>query len=167
MPWCNYMRVLVMHHSPRANTWASCLKERWRKPPVGGSASLMSANSFLLAPSSLSLRFEWTWWTHYNHPTRTAKQWYKHYCQQASLSGDWHLSQGESNNKAPPIGKASIIQATNPHKSPPKLEGSMTAEVKHLLDQAIIEASSCESEQSSLLQWSLCLHLRNQNLQFH
>ena len=38
---------------------------------------------------------------------------------------------GESNNKALPIGKASIIQATNPHKSPPKLEGSMTAELKH------------------------------------
>ena len=57
---------------------------------------------------------------------------------------------GESNNKVPPIGKASIIQATNPHKSPPKLEGSITAEVKHLLDQAIMEVSSCESKQSSL-----------------
>ena len=56
----------------------------------------------------------------------------------------------ELNNKAPPIGKASIIQATNPHKSPPKLEGSMTAEVEHLLDQATTEASSCESKQFSL-----------------
>ena len=56
----------------------------------------------------------------------------------------------ESDTRALPIGKASIIQATNPHKSPPKLEGSMTTEVKHLLDQAIIKASSCESEQSSL-----------------
>ena len=56
----------------------------------------------------------------------------------------------ESDTKAPPISEASIIQATNPHKSPPKLEGSMTAEVKHLLDQMIMEASSCESKQSSL-----------------
>ena len=36
----------------------------------------------------------------------------------------------ESDTKAPSIGKAFIIQATNPHKSPPKLEGSMTAEVQ-------------------------------------
>ena len=40
----------------------------------------------------------------------------------------------ESDTKALPIGKASIIQTTNPCKSPPKLEGSMTAEVNHLLD---------------------------------
>ena len=52
----------------------------------------------------------------------------------------------ESNTKIPSIGKASIIQATNPLKSPPKLEGSMTAEVKHLLDQVIMEVSSCESK---------------------
>ena len=56
----------------------------------------------------------------------------------------------ESDTKAPSIGEASIIQATNPHKSLPKLEGSMSAEMKHLLDQVIMEASSCESEQSSL-----------------
>ena len=57
---------------------------------------------------------------------------------------------GESNNKVLPIGEASIILTTNPHKSPPQPEGSMTAEVNHLLDQAIMEASSCESKQSSL-----------------
>ena len=56
----------------------------------------------------------------------------------------------ESNTKAPPIGEASIIRTTNPCKFSPKLEGSMTAEVNHLLDQAIMEASSCESEHSSL-----------------
>ena len=56
----------------------------------------------------------------------------------------------ESGTKALPIGKASIIQATNPYKSPPKLEGSMTTEVNHLLDQEITEVSSCESKQSSL-----------------
>ena len=56
----------------------------------------------------------------------------------------------ESDTKALPISEASIIQTTNPHKSPPKLEGSVNTEVKHLLDQAIMEVSSCESEQSSL-----------------
>ena len=56
----------------------------------------------------------------------------------------------DSDAKALPIGEASIIQTTNPLKSPPKLEGSMTAEVNHLLDRAIMEESSCESEHSSL-----------------
>ena len=40
----------------------------------------------------------------------------------------------ESDTKAPPIGKASITMTTSPHKSPSKLEGSMTAEVNDLLD---------------------------------
>ena len=56
----------------------------------------------------------------------------------------------ELNTKALPIGKASIIQTTNPCKSPLKLEGSMTAEVNDLLDQDIMEASSCESKHSFL-----------------
>ena len=56
----------------------------------------------------------------------------------------------ESNTEALPVGEASIIQTTSPCKSPPKLEGSMTAEVNDLLDQAVTEASSCESEHSSL-----------------
>ena len=56
----------------------------------------------------------------------------------------------EPDTKAPPIGKASIIQTTNPCKSSPKLGGSMTAEVNDLLDRAITEVSSCESEHSSL-----------------
>ena len=56
---------------------------------------------------------------------------------------------GKSDTKVLPIGAASIIQTTNPHKSHPNPEGSMTAEVNHLLDQAIMEASSSESKQSS------------------
>ena len=56
----------------------------------------------------------------------------------------------KSDTKALPIGKASIIQTTNPCKSSSKLEGSMATEVNDLLDQAIMEVSSCESEQSSL-----------------
>ena len=56
----------------------------------------------------------------------------------------------ESDTKVPPIVKPSIIQTTNPHKSPPKLEGSMAAEVNHLLDWEITEASSYESKHPSL-----------------
>ena len=48
---------------------------------------------FCWLPSGQSLRFEQTWWTHYNHSTRTTKQWYECYCQQASLPGDRHPSQ--------------------------------------------------------------------------
>ena len=59
-------------------------------------------------------------------------------------------SKEESDTKDLPIGKASIIQTTNPHKSPPKPEGSMTAEVNYLLDRAITEVSSYGSEHSSL-----------------
>ena len=56
----------------------------------------------------------------------------------------------ESDTKVLPIGKAWIIQTTNLHNPPPNPEGSITAEVNHLLDQAMAEASSHESEQSSL-----------------
>ena len=57
---------------------------------------------------------------------------------------------GESDTKVLPIGKASIIQVTNLHKSPPNPEDSITAEVNHLLDQVVMEAPSCKSKQSSL-----------------
>ena len=56
----------------------------------------------------------------------------------------------ESDTKALPIGEVSIIQTTNLHNPPPNLEGSIATEVNHLLDQAIAEASSHKSEQSSL-----------------
>ena len=59
---------------------------------------------------------------------------------------------GESDTKVLSIGKASIIQTTNLHNHPPNPEGkgSITAEVNHLLDQAMVEVSSQESKQSSL-----------------
>ena len=56
----------------------------------------------------------------------------------------------ESDTKALPIGEASIILTTSPCKSPLKLGGSMTADVNDFLDQAMMEASSCESKHSSL-----------------
>ena len=59
-------------------------------------------------------------------------------------------SNGESDIKVLPIGKVSIIQTTNQHNPPPNSEGSIAAEVNHLLDQAMAEVSSHKSEQSSL-----------------
>ena len=39
----------------------------------------------------------------------------------------------EPDQKIPPLGEVSTILITSPHKSPPKLEGSMTMEVSNLL----------------------------------
>ena len=55
----------------------------------------------------------------------------------------------EPDQKIPLFGKVFTILVASPHKSPPKLEGSMTMEVRKLLSQAILEASSCESKHSS------------------
>ena len=55
----------------------------------------------------------------------------------------------EPDQKVLPLSKVSTILITSPHKSPLKLEGSMTTEVSNLLSQAVLEASSCESEPSS------------------
>ena len=41
---------------------------------------------------------------------------------------------GESDTKVLPIGEVSIIQTTNLHNPPPNPEGSIAAEVNHLLD---------------------------------
>ena len=62
----------------------------------------------------------------------------------------WHPSQGGIRHQGSAYWQGLIIQTTNPHKSPPNPEGSMTEEVNHLLDWTITEASSCKSEQSSL-----------------
>ena len=48
----------------------------------------------------------------------------------------------------PPLEDIPTVLITSPHKSPPKSEGSMTTEVSNLLSQAVLEASSCESQQS-------------------
>ena len=54
----------------------------------------------------------------------------------------------EPDQKIPPLGEVSTILITSPHKSPPKLEGSMTTEVSNLLAWAALEVSSCESRHS-------------------
>ena len=48
--------------------------------------------------------------------------------------------------KVLPLSEVSNLLITSLHKSPPKSEGSMTTEVSNLLSQAVLEASSCESE---------------------
>ena len=55
----------------------------------------------------------------------------------------------EPDQKIPPLGEVSTIIVASPHKSPPKLEGSMTMEVRNLLSQAILETSSCGFKHSS------------------
>ena len=55
----------------------------------------------------------------------------------------------EPDQKILPLGEVSTILITSPHKSPLKSEGSMTMEVSNLLSQAVLEASSCESEHLS------------------
>ena len=56
----------------------------------------------------------------------------------------------EPDLKILPLGKVSTIIVASPHKSPSKLEGSMTTEVRNLLSQAILETSSCGSKHSPL-----------------
>ena len=51
--------------------------------------------------------------------------------------------------KMPPLEDIHTILITSPPKFPPTSKGSMTMEVHNLLSQAVLEASSCESQQSS------------------
>ena len=55
----------------------------------------------------------------------------------------------EPDQKMPPLKDIPTILITSPPKSPLKSEGSMTTEVSNLLSQAVLEASSCESQHSS------------------
>ena len=50
--------------------------------------------------------------------------------------------------KMPPLKDIPSVLKTSPPKSPPKSKGSMTVEVSNLLFQAVLEVSSCESQQS-------------------
>ena len=59
------------------------------------------------------------------------------------------LPMEEPDQKIPPFGEISTTIVASPHKSPPKLEGSMTMEVRNLLYQAVLEMSSCGSKHSS------------------
>ena len=55
----------------------------------------------------------------------------------------------EPDQKMPPLKDIPTILLTSPPKSPPpKSKGSMTTEVSNLLSQAVLEVSSCESQQS-------------------
>ena len=54
----------------------------------------------------------------------------------------------EPDQKMPPLEDIHTILITSSPKSPPRSEGSMTMEVHNLLSQAVLEASSCESQQS-------------------
>ena len=55
----------------------------------------------------------------------------------------------EPDQKMLPFEDTPTILITSHSKSPPKSKGSMTMEVSNLLSQAVLEASSCGSQQSS------------------
>ena len=141
-----------MHHSPRTSTWASYLRERWRKPPCGQISQLEVHQ--LLAAGPLVI---YPWWTHYNHFTWATGQLTCYllnilpHSKWTCLPEDWcpFTPHGETRPMMPPLGKVSTLLIASPHKSPPKSEGSMTTEVSNLLSWAVLEASSCELECSS------------------
>ena len=54
----------------------------------------------------------------------------------------------EPDRKMPPLKDIPTVLVTSPPKSPLKPEGSITTEVSNLLSQAVLGASSCESQQS-------------------
>ena len=54
----------------------------------------------------------------------------------------------EPDRKMPPLEDIPTVLVTSPPKSPLKPEGSITMEVSNLLSQAVLETSSCESQQS-------------------
>ena len=55
----------------------------------------------------------------------------------------------QPDQKMPPLEDIPTILITSSSKSLPKSEGNMTMEVSNLLSQAVLEASSCGSQQSS------------------
>ena len=62
----------------------------------------------------------------------------------------------ELDQKIPPLGEVSTIVVASPQKSPLKLEGSRTAEVRNLLSWEMLETSSCSPNtplQGGLPQW--------------
>ena len=140
-----------MHHSLRTNTWASCIRGKLKETSCGqisqlGICQLISTGPQVVYPIALNGQDE---------PFITTLP--ELLSSSISIIASKHLYLGinippmeESDTKAPPIGEASITLTTSPHKSPLKLEGSMTTEVNDLLDQAIMEVSSCESKHSSL-----------------
>ena len=140
-----------MHHSPRTNTWASCLRGKVEETSCGQISQLdvcqlLSAGPQVVYPTGLNGQDE---------PVITTLP--ELLSSSISIITSEHLyleinipPTEESDTKALPIDEASIIQTTNPCRSPPKLEGSMATEVNDLLEQAMMEASSCESEHSSL-----------------
>ena len=55
----------------------------------------------------------------------------------------------ELDQKILPLGEVSTIVVPSPHKSPLKLEGSMTMQVRNFLSRAVLEMSTCGSKHSS------------------
>ena len=54
----------------------------------------------------------------------------------------------QPDRKMPPLKDIPTVLVNSPPRSPFKPEGSITREVSNLLSQAVLEVSSCESQQS-------------------
>ena len=141
-----------MHHSPRTGTWASYLREGWRRPPSGQISQLkvgqlLGTSPQVIYPVGLN---------GHDEPIVTTLQ--DPLASSVSLTTSKYIYLGidipsppveEPDQKIPPLCKVSTILIASPHKSPLKLEGSMTMEVSNLLSRAVLEASSFESEHLS------------------
>ena len=141
-----------MCHSPRINTWASCLQGKVEETSCGQISQLdllpvpFCTDPQVVYPSGLNGHDE-PIITTLPEPLSSGTSIIasKHPYLEINIPPN-----GESDTKVLPIGKVSIIQTTNLHNPPPNPEGSIAAEVNHLLDQAMVEVSSVKSEQSSL-----------------
>ena len=122
-----------MHHSPRANNWASCPKERWRRPP-GGQISqlnicqLLSAGPQVIYPSGLN-GHDKPIITTLPEPLSSGKSIITNKLSYLEIDISFKR---ESDTKALLIGEASIIPETAPPKSSLEPKCSMAAEVDNL-----------------------------------
>ena len=146
------MRALTTHDSPRTSTWVSYLRERQRKPSCGQISQLkvcqlLATSPQVVYPIGLNGLDE---------PIITIIPELLDSGISLIASENTHLGidipsppMEEPDQKILPLSEVSTILITSLHKSPPKLEGSMTAEVSNLLSQAVLEVSSMESKHSS------------------
>ena len=150
MSWHSCMRILVTCNSPRVKHMGILPQGKVEAPSCGwisqlNVCQLLSTSPQVVYPSGLNGCDEPIITTLPEPLSRgTSIITSKHPYLEINIPPN-----GESDTKVLPIDEASIIQTTNLH-NPPNPEGSITAEVNHLLDQAMAEASSHESEQSFL-----------------
>ena len=152
-----------MHHFPRTSTWVSYLRERCRQISQFEVCQLLATGPQVIYPIGLNGQDE-PIITTLPEPLDCG----------ISLIASKHIYIGidipslpveEPDQKMPPLEEIPTILITSPHKSPPKLEGSMTTEVSNLLSQAVLEdptvSPNTHPQGGQPQQWSSCLHHRS------